>query len=174
MLAAPSFSLFSRLACANTFFHRVLDIAMSDLVYLFEVDHHALSYHRLHYDRNFRYSDLTFVPLLANGCDHYQSNWTALVCLRIDLTSSSRILHWLSLKMLVQHLRHLMHLTPQTTPLDNRKKTNMSKNQIYSSLLFIQMEIFCGAAGICKRPSSLTLLLCKSARLCCTHLSLIF
>lgn len=153
MPAVPLFSLFSRLACANTFFHRVLDIAMSDPRYLFEVDHLALSYHRLHFDRNFHCSDLTSVPLLVNGCDHYQSNWIVLVCLQIHLTSSSHILHWLSLKMLVQHSRHLMHLTPQTTPLDNRKKkVNMSKNQIYSSLVYIQLGNFCGAAWTLNSP----------------------
>ena len=117
---APSFGLSGRWAFSGTFSHQVPDIAENDPWYLCAGGRRAESYHRRrpHFDaRNFHCSDLTSAPLLVDEFDRYQSNWTAQVCLRINLTSSSHTLHWLSLRMLAQHLRHLTHLTPQTTPL---------------------------------------------------------
>ena len=59
VLAAPSFSLYERLACVGTFFHQVPDTAGNDPLCLFADDHLAL----IHFDdRSFHCSNLTSAP----------------------------------------------------------------------------------------------------------------
>ena len=168
---APSFGLSGRWAFSGTFSHRVPDIAENDPWYLCAGGRRAESYHRrrLHSDaRNFHCSDLTSAPLLVDEFDRYQSNWTAQVCLRINLTSSSHTLHWLSLRMLVQHLRHLTHLTPQTTPLYEAK---MERAKSVSQ--FSEREKWINFSEEASLHDLLTLLLCKFLSLLRTHLSFI-